>query len=146
MTFIRSGQLQLGVYEANASHTLLERIPHTNTAGTASSIPFRWHVFPPTPRSPTLSHPRTPPLSPPHPSYMSIVHDHYADTVNFKVPQTKQWDTLPSPGMRKLFQRLDTREYVQKIEEALNETPGGAERLAAIRSSDESYTAVELVV
>jgi len=52
--------------------------------------------------------------------YMSYVKEWFHDGVNFKQRQSQAWDGLSGAG-RRLFARLDTREYVKRLERELEE-------------------------
>ena len=47
------------------------------------------------------------------------VREWFHDAVNFNGKQSRDWDTLPSHRLRKLFSRVDSRAYVQLLEETL---------------------------
>ena len=47
------------------------------------------------------------------------VRDWFHDTVNFNGKQSRNWDGLPSHRMRKLLARVDSRAYIQLLEETL---------------------------
>ncbi|CAK0850265.1 unnamed protein product [Prorocentrum cordatum] len=50
--------------------------------------------------------------------YTSYVQDWFRDGVNFRDRQTRAWDDMPEVT-RRLFARLDGREYVRALEDAL---------------------------
>lgn len=52
--------------------------------------------------------------------YMSYVQEWFRDGINFRERQTRSWSGLP-PVARRLFARVDAREYVIRLEEALRE-------------------------
>lgn len=47
--------------------------------------------------------------------YMSFVQDWFYDATNFKAKQTRAWDEFTDTS-KKMFSRLDSRAYVQKLE------------------------------
>ena len=80
--------------------------------------------------------------------YISIVHDYYSDTVNFKRPQTVHWDQIAEVSEKKLFQRVDSRQYVHELEALIKEN-GDTKTIKAmekLKSKDENYRAVHLEV
>jgi len=80
--------------------------------------------------------------------YISIVHDYYSDTVNFKRPQTSDWDKIKETSEKKLFQRVDSRQYVRQLEQLImrSEDAKTVEALEQLRSQDKEYRAVHLDV
>ena len=51
--------------------------------------------------------------------YASFVLDSFHDAINLHEPQSDWWDSLHDDRQRKLYTRLDSRDYVRRLEEAL---------------------------
>lgn len=62
--------------------------------------------------------------------YISYVKDWFRDSVNFKEKQTEKWSALPK-ATRRLFARLDSREYIRVLEEALEQRGVSVHQLAS---------------
>jgi hypothetical protein len=64
---------------------------------------------------------------------MGLVKAHYKDSVNFKDPQTKDWDLLPSWSVRKLLTRVDSKGYIDQLEKLVKKL-NGSSQLKGIKS------------
>lgn len=56
--------------------------------------------------------------------YISYVQDWWFDRVNWREPQSIDFDKLDDPRLRRLLTRLDTKNYIQKLEERVIELGG----------------------
>eukprot|EP00035_Acanthoeca_spectabilis_P033235 m.22517 g.22517 ORF g.22517 m.22517 type:complete len:529 (+) comp5824_c0_seq1:188-1774(+) len=74
-------------------------------------------------------------------AYLGYMREWAFDRVNFKEPQTRQFDQLPTTALKKLFTRLDRQHYVKFLESLVAES--GIANLSEVRSRG-NYRQVEL--
>ena len=68
--------------------------------------------------------------------YVGIVHDWYFDRVNFKDAQSREWDARESVTERKLFTRIDSRSYLEKVKDLVRlHVPNGKKLLHELEST-----------
>lgn len=66
--------------------------------------------------------------------YMSYVREWFRDAVNFRGTQSRGWDALQSARVRKLLGRVDTRDYIKRLEERLVESGMDPAELASLHA------------
>ena len=70
--------------------------------------------------------------------YMSYVRNWYHDPSNFKRPQSRTFDQMPSKLLKRMFTRIDSKTYVRQLESLIEEMLG-KQKLNEMRS-DGKYT------
>ena len=67
--------------------------------------------------------------------YMSYVRNWYNDPTNFKRPQSRAFDTMKGGKfVQKLFTRIDSKNYVQNLEQIILKMDGGKDILKTVKS------------